>query len=145
MTTEGTARGRYQSSARADTAPAVSQCTEASRASEKAMAWMPAEAAVSAAPTVPECKMARPRLGPRLMPASTMSGRPPKPPCTATNAIMAGVARTASVGTSSSPSSLRSSATSRPPASSADIMALVPLRSPSGAAMVTSSPAATAA
>ena len=124
---------------------AVAQCAAALEASESAIAGRPADAAVSAAPTVPECRMACPMFGPRLMPASTMSGRSPKAACEPAKAIMAGDACTANVGTSSSPSSLRFSTSSLPPSASPVRAAPLPLRSPSGAAMVRSSPAPAAA
>ena len=83
-------------------------------------------------------------FGPRLIPASTMSGGSPKAPCEPRNTIIAGDACTATVRMSASPSSVRSSASSRPPSARPDIAALLPLRSPSGAATVTFSPDATA-
>jgi hypothetical protein len=46
--------------------------------------------AVSAAPTVPECRMARPTLAPRLIPDSTTSGGLPKAPWVAIIVIKAG-------------------------------------------------------
>ncbi len=48
--------------------------------SETAMALMPSWLAVSAAPTVPECRIERPTFTPWLMPESTRSGLGPTAP-----------------------------------------------------------------
>ena len=59
-------------------------------------AWLTARArrpkfwAVSAAPTVPEWRITRPVFAPALMPETTASNSPPKPPSTPASTHMAG-------------------------------------------------------
>src|SRR5699024_8853905 len=67
----------------ASTWAAVSQCSGSRAVIEAAMAAMPWAAATTAAPTVPECMMAGPTFGPRLMPDRSTSGAGPRSPAPA--------------------------------------------------------------
>jgi hypothetical protein len=98
---------------------------------------MPYAAAVNAAPTVPECRIARPALAPRLMPDTTSSGAGPKVSRVASTTMYAGEAATPYAGMS--PKSLRVIAT-RPSSVYALSAALTPLASSEGAATTTSNP-----
>src|SRR3954454_12073439 len=102
------------------------------------MLWHPRAAAVRAAPTVPECRTARPAFAPGLMPDSTRSGGGPKAPSTAMTTMNAGAPATAY------PIGLFSMRT-RPLVVTAWREALIPLYSVSGAATATSWPAERAA
>ena len=74
-------------------------------------AWLTAKArspkfwAVSAAPTVPEWRMARPVLAPALMPDTTASNSPPNPPSTPASTHIAGGPARAHASTPSAPGS----------------------------------------
>jgi hypothetical protein len=74
----------------ADTAAAVRQAASRPWARLRATAGKPRPAAVSAAPTVPECRMAAPVLAPALMPDTTSVGGIPKPPWHAASTASAG-------------------------------------------------------
>jgi hypothetical protein len=108
--------------------------------SDTAIARAPLFAAVSAAPTVPECRIAWPAFAPRLMPESTSEGGVPKAPSPASTTMYAGDAATLKAGTSARPGSVLCSNTTRPSEVTAVSEALAPLASWRGAATTTFSP-----
>src|SRR5271156_4549966 len=74
--------------------------------SDTANAFRPIWAAVSAAPTVPECRTDRPTFTPRLIPETTRSGVGPNAPNLPTIVESAGDASSPNAGTPSAPSIL---------------------------------------
>jgi hypothetical protein len=95
---------------------------------------MPMLAAVSAAPTVPECRTARPVLLPGLIPDATTSGGGPNPSSRATSTASAGGPSSPYAGTPGSPSSSSRWNVTPPVRWTGPMAALAPLLSLSGAA-----------
>src|SRR6185312_15649039 len=86
------------SSAAGANAAAVAHWCCSPHATLTAIAGTPTAAAVSAAPTVPECKMRCPVLAPGLMPEATASGRGPNAPSRPAYTAAAGGASIAYTG-----------------------------------------------
>src|SRR5436305_1128936 len=97
--------------------PTVAQCGAQAgcqpTSSDTASPCKPFNPAVSAAPTVPECRIARPTFAPWLTPARTSSGAGSNQPRTAARTMYAGWASTAYACTPGSPASCRRRPTRR--------------------------------
>jgi hypothetical protein len=103
-----------------------------------ARAGTPSPAAVSAAPTVPECRTRWPVLAPGLIPDATTSGRSPKAPRQARYTAVAGGRSSVSTRTSGTSGKRRSATGIGSDACSGPIDAPAPLRSDAGATTNTS-------